>query len=191
MNFSLTSGNTGRAGPQYLYRDLHLRRWRYFAGCKRGGQRDTGSAAWVVDHVPRNLDGRHGIVRAGFKFWAAYGAVTLVTEIPAARVTGQSRAVACEKWIARTDHEPCDSRKPPATLSGCRSSAASSTVVCADYRIVFGRLGLRDLCHVAIHSQSAVGVSEVVALAGDCTYAVRSMAAEQERHLDSRQDSES
>ena len=66
-----------------------------------------------------------------------------------------------------------------------------STVVCADYRIVFGCLGLRDLCHVAIHSQSAVGVSEVVALAGDCTYAVRPMVAGQERHLDSRQDSES
>ena len=48
-----------------------------------------GPADRTSDHVPGYLGGRHGIVRAGLKFRAAHGGVTLASEILEARVTRQ------------------------------------------------------------------------------------------------------
>ena len=55
-------------------------------------QRGLGPADRTSDHLPGHLDGRHGIVRAGLKFRAAHGAVTLAAEVPKARVTRQGRS---------------------------------------------------------------------------------------------------
>ena len=135
--------------------------------------------------------GDMGLYWLGLQFRAAHGAVTLAAEILKARVTRQGRRVVCQTWIVGLGHEPRDSRKPSTSLCGRRRVTASGSTVCQDDRSLLGCLGLRDLCHLAVHSQSIVRPSEIAPLAADRLCAVRAVAAEQERQITRRMDSES
>ena len=94
---------------------------------------------------------------------------------------GQNDKYSLYLLVAPGKHEPRDPRGPPTTLRGCRRVAASGPAVCQDDRGLFGCLGLRDLCHLAIHSQCIVGASEIAALACNGPGTVRPVPAGQDR----------
>ncbi len=92
------------------------------------------------------------VVWPGLQFRAAHGAISLAPEIPKARVTRQGRKVVFETWFVRLGHEPRDSRKPSTSLCGRRRVTTSGSAVCQDDSSLLGCLGLRHLCHLAVHS---------------------------------------
>jgi len=130
-------------------------------------------------------------VWARLSVWAAHRAVALAAEVPKTRITGQGRSLVFQTRIAGLSHEPCDSGQPPTSLCGRRSVAASGSSFCQDYSSLFGCLGFRDFCDLAVCPQSFVRVSETAPLAADRLRAVCTVAAEQERQITRRLDSES
>ena len=77
-----------------------------------------------------------------------------------------------------SDHEPHDSRKPAAALSGCRCIAVAAATVRPDHRNLRGALGIHDLRCLAIYFRRAFPI--IASLDSGDDHSCRTVALEQD-----------